>query len=270
MLQDFRIYVSNVRLIARDGREQRLDLTPDDLWQDDQVVLLDFEDATGNCNGNAPTNRVVRGRAPADDYVGLVFDIGVPAGLNHQDPTLAAPPLNFSALTWAWRYGYKFTTIDLETGVDPGAGMAMGPAGHAASGFSIHLGSVDCGDGSPRVAPGSPCATQNRPEFRLAAFNPERQLVVFDLEALLKQTDVTVNQPETASGSCPETTQTAGASLTASACPSRGRLRAARPSCASQGDETHRRGHGRRRRGSRAAGSDRGRPRPAHADGFGR
>ncbi|MDZ4689682.1 MbnP family copper-binding protein [Terricaulis sp.] len=195
-LQDFRIYVSNFRLIDRDGREQALELTPDGAFQGASVALLDFENATGNCNGNSATNSIVRGRAPAGDYVGLTFDIGVPVDLNHQDTTLAAPPLNFSALTWAWRYGYKFTTIDLETGRAPDAA----PSEHGASGFSIHLGSVDCGAGSPRTPPESPCTTPNRPSYRLDAFDPARQVVVLDLAALLAATDVTINDPESASG----------------------------------------------------------------------
>jgi uncharacterized repeat protein (TIGR04052 family) len=195
-LQDFRIYVSNVRLISRDGREQTLQLTPDGAFQGDRVVLLDFEDATGNCNGNAATNTIVRGRVPDGDYVGLAFDIGVPVALNHQDTTLAAPPLNFSALTWAWRYGYKFTTIDLETSRAADAA----PSRHAASGFSIHLGSVDCGAGSPRTPPETPCATPNRPGYRLERFDAASQVVVLDLGSLLAATDVTVNDPDSASG----------------------------------------------------------------------
>jgi uncharacterized repeat protein (TIGR04052 family) len=197
-LQDFRIYVSQVRLIDRQGGEHPFALTPDGVWQSAEVALLDFENATGNCNGNPATNTVLRGTVEAGDYVGLVFDIGVPVALNHQDPTLAEAPLNFSALTWAWRYGYKFTTIDLETGRSALAPGAM--AGHGASGFSIHLGSVDCGSGSPRVAPESPCATPNRATIRLANFDPAREVVVFDLAALLADTDVTVNTPDTPSG----------------------------------------------------------------------
>ena len=195
-LQDFRIYVSNLRLLARDGSEHQLALTPDDVWQGASVALLDFENASGNCNGNAPTNTSVRGRVPTGDYVGLAFDIGVPVELNHQDTTIAAPPLNFSALTWPWRDGYKFTTIDLETD----ATQAQTPSDHPASGFSIHLGSVDCGKGSPRMPPESPCATSNRPGYKLAAFDPATQIVVLDLAALLAATDVTVNAPDTASG----------------------------------------------------------------------
>lgn len=197
-LQDFRIYVSNFRLVGRDGGETPLQLTSDGVFQNDRVALLDFENASGNCNGNAATNTVVRGRAPAGDYVGLAFDIGVPVELNHQDTTLAAPPLNFSALTWAWRYGYKFTTIDLETGRPQDAASAM--PGHAASGFSIHLGSVDCGDGSPRTPPERPCATPNRPTYRLDAFDPETQIVVLDLAALVEASDVTGNAPGSVSG----------------------------------------------------------------------
>jgi uncharacterized repeat protein (TIGR04052 family) len=195
-LQDFRVYVSNIRLVRRDGREEPLQLSADGVFQGERVALLDFENASGNCNGNSVTNSIVRGRAPVGDYVGLVFDIGVPVDLNHQDTTLAAPPLNFSALTWAWRYGYKFTTIDLETARAPEAA----PSDHGASGFSIHLGSVDCGSGAPRTPPESPCATPNRPTYRLEAFDPARQVVVLDLSALLAATDLTINHPESASG----------------------------------------------------------------------
>jgi uncharacterized repeat protein (TIGR04052 family) len=173
-------------------------LTPDGVWQGDRVALLDFENATGNCNGNAPTNTTLVGSVDAGDYVGVIFDIGVPVDLNHQDPTLAEAPLNFTALTWPWRWGYKFTTIDLETGrSEPMAGAL---AAHAASGFSIHLGSVDCGEGSPRVVPERPCASPNRATIRLDDFNASRDRIVLDLAALLGGTDVTINAPETPSG----------------------------------------------------------------------
>ncbi len=195
-LQDFRIYVSNFRLIARDGIEWPIDLLDDGVFQGNGVALLDFEDRSGNCNGNEATHRTVRGTALAGEYVGLVFDLGVPAELNHQDPTLAAPPLNFSALTWPWRYGYKFTTIDLDTGRAPDAAMTA----HAASGFSIHLGSVDCGEGSPRTPPAVPCTTPNRPSIRLDVFDASKQRLVLDLGALLAATDVTINHPDSPSG----------------------------------------------------------------------
>lgn len=191
--QDLRIYVSAVKLIDASGRAVPVTLTPDDQWQSDQVTLLDFEDGTGNCNGNAATNRVVRGTVPAGDYRGLIFEIGVPQAVNHQDPTLAAAPLNVTALTWPWRVGYKFTTIDLQT-----SGGAGGP--NAATGFSIHLGSTGCGEGSPMTAPSAPCANPNRPSYRLDGFDPAKSTVILDMSALLAGTDITVNAPKSASG----------------------------------------------------------------------
>lgn len=191
--QDLRLYVSAVRLIDANGQEVPVRLEPDDQWQSDVVTLLDFEDRSGNCNGNAATNAVVRGTVPAGRYSGLIFEIGVPQSVNHQDPTLASAPLNVTAMTWPWRVGYKFTGIDMET--SGGAGGS-----DAATGFSIHLGSTDCGQGSPTTPPTAPCANGNRPSYRLEAFDPARSTVVLDIGALLAGTDITINAPGSASG----------------------------------------------------------------------
>jgi len=203
MLQDFRIYVSEVRLIASDGSEVPLALTPDNQWQSEKVALLDFENASGNCNGNAPMNTAIRGTAPAGNYKGVVFEIGVPFDLNHKDPTLAAAPLNYTGLTWPWRVGYKFVTIDFDTAnkaAKSASSAAPGMHGMAASGFSIHLGSTDCGEGSPTTPPSSPCTNSNRPTYRIDGFNLAQQKVVLDLGELLAATDITVNAPNSASG----------------------------------------------------------------------
>lgn len=200
-LQDYRVYVSAFRLLAKDGREVPLKLVPDQLWQSEQVALLDFEDATGNCNGNGPTNDRVRGTVPDGEYRGIVFELAVPFAVNHQDPTLAGPPLNFSALTWPWAIGYKFTTIDFDTGPAAASPAAAGPAGKdSATGFSVHLGSTECASSGPRVPPQAPCANPNRPVYLLAAFDPDKDLLVMDLGALLAGTDVTVNMPKSPSG----------------------------------------------------------------------
>jgi hypothetical protein len=42
-IQDFRIYVSAVRLVDRQGAEHPVTLTPDGVWQGERVALLDFE-----------------------------------------------------------------------------------------------------------------------------------------------------------------------------------------------------------------------------------
>lgn len=205
MLQDFRIYVSEVRLITSNGVEVPLQLTPDNQWQNDKVALLDFENASGNCNGNAPMNNAVRGTAPAGAYTGVIFEIGVPFELNHKDPTLAGAPLNYSGLTWPWRIGYKFTTIDFDTANKPATAPAQqggmqGMVGMPASGFSIHLGSTDCGAGSPTTPPTAPCSNANRPTYRLTDIDITKQSIVLDLGALLAATDVTANAPKSASG----------------------------------------------------------------------
>lgn len=201
-LQDFRIYVSAIRLLKKDGAEVPLALTNDGVWQSDQLALLDFENGSGNCNGNAPTNDVVGGTVPRDEYVGLVFEIGVPFEVNHQDPTLAAAPLNYSALTWPWSIGYKFATIDFDTKspgdrkmVDDGMGAKM-----SATGFSVHLGSTGCASKGPRIPPRAPCANPNRPTYRFEHFDAAKQAVVLDLGELLAGTDITVNAPKSASG----------------------------------------------------------------------
>lgn len=200
-LQDFRVYVSAFRLLTKDGREVPVTLEPDQLWQSAEVALLDFEDATGNCNGNGPTNDRVRGTVPDGEYQGIVFELAVPFAVNHQDPTLAGAPLNFSALAWPWSIGYKFTTIDFDTRpAAPGGEAAKAAPKGEASGFSIHLGSTECASKSPRVPPEVPCANPNRPVYRFADFDPARDVLVMDLGALLAGTDVTVNMPGSASG----------------------------------------------------------------------
>jgi len=192
-LQDARLYVSNFRFVDASGSETEFSLVNDGMWQNNGLALLDFEDATGACNGNPIMNKKVHGEIPDGDYVGLAFDVGVPESMNHQDPTLAAPPLNLSALSWPWRNGYKYTTFDLETAITSG-GVEGAP------GFSVHIGATNCGDGSPMRAPSVACELQNRPAVLLDAFDPTQQIVVIDLAALLAETDITTNQPQTPSG----------------------------------------------------------------------
>lgn len=190
-LQDFRIYVSAVRLIDTRGRQTPVRLMEDGVWQDDSVALLDFENATGNCNGNAATNMVIRGTVPAGRYRGLVFDLGVPTAKNHQDTTMAKAPLNVAALSWPWRAGYKHTAIDIDT---------TSSRKPDAAGFSVHLGATGCGDGPMRAPPSVVCENQNRPTYRLDRFDVKQQTIVFDLAALLAGNDITVNMRGTPGG----------------------------------------------------------------------
>ena len=99
--QDLRFYISDVRLLTADG-EVKLELTSNQ-WQHQDVALLDFEDGSARCaeSGNEAMNSTVTGSAPAGEYTGLVFNMGVPFSLNHADVATAPTPLNVSSMWWS-------------------------------------------------------------------------------------------------------------------------------------------------------------------------
>ncbi len=204
---DFRLFVSNLRLIAADGIEAPLALDQDGVWQLGDVALIDFEDSSGSCvNGTAPTNATIRGRAPAGVWTGLAFDIGVPFAANHGDPTLQGAPLNVTAMFWNWQGGYKFVKVDLATAGQPLAAMqtasdhAGGGASDKARGWSLHLGSTGCAAASKTTAPTAECANPNRMAVRFDAFDPTTNVVVIDPAVVLAGADVDANAPETSPG----------------------------------------------------------------------
>ncbi|MCB9762123.1 MAG: metallo-mystery pair system four-Cys motif protein [Alphaproteobacteria bacterium] len=174
-LQDLRFYVHDLRLVDSAGAEVPVTLDDDDLWQNGTVALLDFEDATGLCgNGTSPTNDTVTGVAPAGDYTGLRFTLGVPFGLNHADAAVADTPLNLSTMFWSWQSGYKFLRMDLST-----AGLPEG--------WFVHLGSTGCtADPDGTV---TDCTEPNRVEVALD-MDVDTQVVVADFGALLAGSDV--------------------------------------------------------------------------------
>ena len=75
---------------------------------------------------------------PEGDYVGLAFQIGLPAALNHADPArwLAGHPLNpiVNGLHWSWAGGYIFAAIEGRWRAGAGDSLAA-----AERGFSYHL-----------------------------------------------------------------------------------------------------------------------------------
>lgn len=191
-VRDFRLFVSNVRLVGPDGEEVPLSLEPDGIWQSDGVALLDFEDGSDTCSetGNGPLNTSVRGTAPIDQVTGLGFDLGVPFELNHLDVATRPAPLNLVSMFWNWRGGYKFIRIDLEDD------SRAAPDNR----FNIHLGSTACPSAAPVVPPSAPCARPNLPEVRLDGFDPGSTTVVLDLAGLLEGVDTSTNTPMTAPG----------------------------------------------------------------------
>jgi uncharacterized repeat protein (TIGR04052 family) len=193
-ISELKFFVSQVRVVGSDGRETPVTLTQDGVWQNGDVALLDFEDGTGDCsNGTPETRRVVQGTVPAEgSYVGLRFDLGLPFDVNHRDPTLQPSPLNLTRMFWNWNGGYKFVRIDLKSTGQP-------------RGSAVHLGSTGC---TPRQGPTTvpvQCANENRASIVLPAFDAARQVVQFDLAALLANTNLDVNAPDTPAG-CMATT----------------------------------------------------------------
>jgi uncharacterized repeat protein (TIGR04052 family) len=226
---DARLHVGNIRLIDASGKETPAQLVADGKWQSDKVALLDFENATGLCRegGTAETRSEVAIKAPTGKFVGVVFDMGLPFELNHADVAAAKAPLNVSAMWWNWQFGYKFARIDLKT---------KSPAPRDA--FLIHLGSTGCGAmamqkghgadatkamtdtasitmtksmtvtgaghgaGMDKSAmnkpPAKPCANPNLVTVRLAKFDAAKDVIVADLNGLLKNVDISNPSPQPA------------------------------------------------------------------------
>ena len=197
---DFRMYVSEVKLVRQDGSTVPLQLTQDGVWQQQSVALLDFENGTGPCrNGTEATNTSVRGQVPAGEYTGVELTVGVPFAQNHQDPTVAPAPLNSTAMFWNWQGGYKFIKFDTaSSGIStdkPAAPTAMGPVTR----YSVHLGSTACAGESKTQAP-SACQNPNRMTVRFDGFDLRKNTVVADMGAVLAQANVDVNAKGTSPG----------------------------------------------------------------------
>jgi uncharacterized repeat protein (TIGR04052 family) len=186
---DLRFYVQDLRLVRDDGEEVAVELDQDfKPWQLENVALLDFEDGTIPCDqfGNAATNDVIVGTAPAGDYHGIQFTMGVPFERNHGNQATAPDPLSLPAMFWSWQAGYKFLRIDtfnLDSGEE----------------FRIHLGSTGCAGEPPRT-PVTSCARPNRVGVVLDDFDPAIDVVVADLAALLAGSDIDVNTAGTPPG----------------------------------------------------------------------
>lgn len=174
-LNDFRLYIHDVRLRRADGEEVPVALDQDGLWQHQNVALLDFEDKSGSCaNGTEKTNSVVRGAVPAGEYEGLSFKVGVPSELNHGDASTAPSPLNLSGLWWNWTNGYKFLRIDSAAEADQGA-------------FIVHVGSTGCVSGADGEVT---CDRPNIAEVVLEGVDPLTTKVLVDYGALVLDSDV--------------------------------------------------------------------------------
>ncbi|MEO1232455.1 MAG: MbnP family copper-binding protein [Myxococcota bacterium] len=184
-VRDFRMFVSNVEIVAADGTRVPLTLEQDGQWQDGEVALMDFEDGTGGCSesGNAATHTTLVGTASVESPTGIRFEIGVPFARNHFDTATQPPPLSTGSMFWNWRGGYKFIRIDLRDGMNP---------------FNVHLGSTAC-DASTAVESPTRCDRPNRPTVVLSNVDFDRGIQL-DLAQLLTGSDTSTNTADTPPG----------------------------------------------------------------------
>lgn len=192
-VEDFRMFVSNLRTVDKAGKEHPLALVADGKWQSSTVALLDFENAAGPCGelGTVDTNAKIVANGDGSDIAALKFTVGVPVAEAHQNVGLAPAPLSLGAMFWGWQAGYKFLRVDFSSrGADPAA---------AATQWLIHLGSTGCQSAASSVAPTTACARSNRAEVTLVGWQPNKTVVV-DLASLLAAVDVSTNTPATAPG----------------------------------------------------------------------
>jgi uncharacterized repeat protein (TIGR04052 family) len=195
---DLRLFVSDVQLIEADGTRVPLEIDEFEPFQSNSVALLDFADGTGACsNADSALNAQITGVAPEGTYVGLSFSTSVPLDINHTDPTLNAPPLHPSNMTWSWLLGYKFLTAGLKqvdstsvVDLDAGADAAVPAPVPATGAAELHVGSIGCYN-PPMSDPATvECGKPNRNSITLSGFDPFENTVVLDVAQLFAKVDL--------------------------------------------------------------------------------
>lgn len=171
-LQDFRFYLHDIELQNSSGRWTAMALEQGGQWQHDSTVLLDFENARGDCKlGNRESNNQITGTIKNDDYQAIRFKIGIPFALNHQNPLTAKAPLNQSSMHWHWQAGYKFIRAEFAFNKQP---------------RRLHLGSLRC---KGEVGNVTHCEQPNRVQITLNGFTLNKTPVTVSLDQLLDATD---------------------------------------------------------------------------------
>ncbi|MBT8098365.1 MAG: metallo-mystery pair system four-Cys motif protein [Gammaproteobacteria bacterium] len=183
-LTDLRFYVYELAIRDADGQRHALDLPDMPPWQAGEIALLDLEDASGGCaNGTAVMNAAIAAFAPDVDWNTLEFIVGVPFEKNHGDPLLAEFPLGDPAMHWHWRGGYKFLRAGFRSTDD---------------GYWLHLGSTGC-KGTIRNI--THCTAPNRVTVTLENFDPDEDVIIVDLQALVPDEEQHDGQPDNCSSS---------------------------------------------------------------------
>ena len=115
-----RFYASNVQLVKADGSSLSVPGVSLTNLMADAPAAAKLMDG-GQVNNVTASKRVTffKLQAPAGEYKGLRFEVGVPKDLNHRDASTMALPLGLdSGMFWAWNPGYIFFRLEGKTIVD--------------------------------------------------------------------------------------------------------------------------------------------------------
>ncbi|WP_018693344.1 MbnP family copper-binding protein [Algicola sagamiensis] len=204
--RDFRMYISQVKLVNDKNKSVELKLKQDGAWQYQNVALLDFENGQGTCkNATEAMNTKIIGSAPQDNYTAIEFTIGVPKALNHKgiDGEDAVSPLDVAGMNWTWQKGHKHMRIDVKN-------------------MFIHLGTTGCEvTNADKEDIDCTNARPNRPNYQLKNFDPAKSTIVFDYAALIKNNDISVssNCMSSPTEACTDLYQTLGLDIDRGVCP---------------------------------------------------
>lgn len=191
-LADLRFYVSNVKVLTKQGNWLTVNLTPNAHQQSD-VALIDLEDGTANCQArgsqsvNATLMGNVVGKYSSRNLVGVSFEIGVPNVKNHSLYSSELAPLDLQAMSWAWLSGRKFLKIELNV---PQKVKNLSD-GTTAPLYNVHFGRTGC-TGEPATGNVS-CTKDNRIIVNLQGRQWQTSPITLDLNALFARSDISQN-----------------------------------------------------------------------------
>lgn len=187
-VQDLRFYISDVQLIKEDGSTVALTLSATDdnnyAGTDHSVSLITLSQADSGACTAGTLNTTIQGTVPEGRYVGVSMTLGVPFDLNHLNSTDSATPAVLRSdvnpgMSWNWRGGRKFTKIELQSSETDNPVTLL------------HLGSTGCVGDPANGTPISSCTAPNRVTLNFAEFNPSKQKIALDLQALFAAEDFT-------------------------------------------------------------------------------
>ncbi|MEW4365586.1 MbnP family copper-binding protein [Aliikangiella maris] len=189
---DLRFFVSNIR--AYNASDDLVAVTWDNNefqynHESGSVALIDFLGAGSNfcetvAEATGRTNTVITGISNGEVISKVTFDIGVPQAL--MKAVIAAGPVEdapspLNELNWSWAGGYRHFVINFT--------MMNSSNSAIINNSSIHIGSTDCGGdfsaGINALTDRDECGYLNTAQVSLEQFNPESNIIVFDVASAL-------------------------------------------------------------------------------------